>query len=302
MVKCFEITSKNVMIQKMKRLIVNRDTLIKPGLLWLAVPAILTAILVLIWVLKINKGKNEKLINPQVSVSTFPAGTSSALEKNPTISEAKPIPLPALSAGPASEPIKISKTLIENVPFAPQAPFAEWKDERFQDGCEEAASIIAVFWARDLDLTKDKMQEEIIKMAAFQVEKYREARDTSAKDSAQRLIKDYFNFDNFEVKENISLNDIKSELLKGNLVIVPANGQALGNLYFTQPGPERHNLVIRGFDDQKGIFITNDPGIKEGEMYEYPQMVLFSAIRDYPTGYHQPILEDKKVMIVVRKA
>lgn len=218
----------------------------------------------------------------------------------PTSTPQKPTLIP--TSTPSRVPVRKSRVLIENVPFAPQAPFAEWKDPRFQDGCEEAATLLAVYWAKGLTLDKTKAKEEILAMSAYQSEKYQEFRDTSASDTAKRLIAGYFNFDKFEVRNNISLEDIKNEIAKGNLVIVPANGQALNNPHFTPPGPERHNIVVRGFDDTTGEIITNDPGIKEGELYRYPQAVFYNAIRDYPTGYHQPISEQKKVMIVVRKA
>lgn len=264
---------KNDIIRKMKKFI---SILI----------IILAVVGVLVVIQKIEK--TEKIVKPNQIIAM------STLQTTPT---------PTLTPTPTPSPtiIKKSKVLIENVPFAPQAPFAEWKDPRFQDGCEEAAALLAVYWAKDLSLDKTKAKEEILAMSAYQTEKYQEFRDTSVKDTALWIMKGYFNFNNFEIKENISIEDIKTELGKGNLIIVPTNGQILGNPYFTAPGPERHNIVIRGFDDTSGIFITNDPGIKEGELYEYPQAVLFNAIRDYPTGYHQPILENNKIMIVVKK-
>ena len=67
------------------------------------------------------------------------------------------------------------------------------------------------------------------------------------------------------------------------------------------PGPERHNLVIRGYDPTNGEFITNDNGTKRGEAYRYKSDVLISAIRDYPTGDRNPITEIRRAMIVVRK-
>jgi hypothetical protein len=256
--------------------------------------AVLLIILIifLFWILMPKFLISKNLISSQITITTTPS---------PTIQDATQTPTPSLTK-PSPTLIKKSKTLIENVPFSSQAPFAQWKDERFQDGCEEAAALLAVYWARGLSLDKQKAKEEILAISAYQTEKYQEFRDTSVKDTAQWIIKGYFNFSNFEIKENISLEDIKNELIMGNLIIVPTNGQTLGNPHFTSPGPERHNLVIRGFDDQKGIFITNDPGIKEGESCEYPQGVLFSSIRDYPTGYHVPISEVKKNMIVVKKA
>ncbi len=245
-------------------------------------------VLLVLYITKRQLVNSEKLTEPPKNTISAPVPTQPKLTLTPT-----PTRPPT--------PIFKAKVLIENVPFAPQAPFAEWKDQRFQDGCEEAAALLAVYWARGLTLDKTKAKEEILAMSAYQSENYQEFRDTSAQDTAERLIKGYFHFENFAVQENITLADIKIALSKGNLVIVPANGQALENPHFTAPGPERHNIVVRGFDDTTGEVITNDPGIKEGELYRYPEQVFYNAIRDYPTGYHQPIVGVKKVMIVVKK-
>ena len=42
-------------------------------------------------------------------------------------------------------------------------------------------------------------------------------------------------------------------------------------------------------------------GTRLGEGYRYPVSTLFAAIRDYPTGYHEPIERTEKVMIVVSR-
>ncbi|NQV00931.1 MAG: C39 family peptidase [Parcubacteria group bacterium] len=188
-----------------------------------------------------------------------------------------------------------------NIPFICQAPFAEWDNSIFQDGCEEAASLMAVYWALNKELDKNIAQEKIIAMADYQKKKFGQAEDTSAQDTTERLIKGYFEYSNAEVRRNINIHDIIEEIKKGNAVIVPANGQLLGNPYFTQPGPEKHNLIIRGYDENKQEFITNDPGTRRGEEYRYNQDVLYNAIRDYPTGYHELIERIEKVMIVVWK-
>ena len=67
----------------------------------------------------------------------------------------------ALPAVAAEEPpltaTQPQKYYLEAVPFVPQAPFGEWKDRRFQDGCEEATSLIAVAWAQKKSLTKTQI-------------------------------------------------------------------------------------------------------------------------------------------------
>lgn len=190
---------------------------------------------------------------------------------------------------------------ILNVPFTPQAPFAEWDNPIFQDGCEEAASLMAVRWARGENLSKEEAKNEIIKISDYEAKNFGEYRDTSAEDTVLRIIKGYFGYDKAEARNNISVDDIIGEISRGNLVIAPMDGRKLGNPFYNPPGPERHMLVVRGYDAEKKEFITNDAGTKNGEKYRYKEDVLFGAIRDYLTGYHKPISNEIKAIIVIKK-
>lgn len=143
--------------------------------------------------------------------------------------------------------------------------------------------------------------QTLLAISEWEKEKFGSYRDTSAKDTAGRIIKDYFGYDNTEVKYDITATGITHELSIGNLVIVPADGRKLGNPYFTAPGPERHMLVVRGYDPKTNEFITNDNGTKRGETYRYKSSVLLGAIRDYPTGDGVPMTQERKAMIVVRR-
>ncbi|MCH7759451.1 C39 family peptidase, partial [Patescibacteria group bacterium] len=149
-------------------------------------------------------------------------------------------------------------------------------------------------------LTLLQAETEILALVDFEEKTYGYSNDTSAEDTA-KLFKSYFNYDLVSLRYGIDYQDIKVELAKGNLIIVPANGTKLGNPYFTPPGPLEHMLVIRGYDDLTQEFITNDPGTKRGEGFRYDYQVLENAIRDYPSGYHEPITRIRKVMIIIEK-
>ncbi|MFH1822538.1 MAG: C39 family peptidase, partial [Patescibacteria group bacterium] len=209
------------------------------------------------------------------------------------------IPIGVLNEAEGIIPIA-NKTILD-APFTAQAPFGQWKDERQEDGCEEASALMAVKWARGESLTKEEALAEILSSSDYSLEKYGEFRDISSADTIKWLFKDYFGYSKVALKMNITIEDIISELQKGNLVITPMNGQILHNPYYTPPGPPRHMLVIRGYDPAKQVFITNDSGTRNGELYEYDVQVLYDAIRDYPTGYHELITEIEKNMIVVWK-
>ena len=192
------------------------------------------------------------------------------------------------------------KVLLD-VPFTAQAPLGNWQDQRQQDGCEEAASLMAIKWARGESLTKEEALTEILTASDYLLETYGEYRDISAADTIKWIINDYFNYSKATLKMDITIDDIIYELGQGNLVITPMNGQIMHNPYYTLPGPSRHMIVIRGYDPDRRVFITNDPGTRNGELYEYDAQVLYQAIRDYPTGYHEIINKIAKNMIVVWK-
>jgi len=160
---------------------------------------------------------------------------------------------------------------------------------------------MAVYWAEGKILDQSAAEGAIARIADYEEKNYGGYHDTSVEDTAKRIIQGYFGSANFEVKKDIAIKDIIDQVKNGRLVIAPFDGRRLGNPYYTAPGPERHNLVIRGYDSAKKEFITNDPGTKRGEGYRYNEEILYNALRDYPTGDHQPIVQIEKNIIAVWK-
>ncbi|KUK79675.1 MAG: seg [Microgenomates bacterium 39_7] len=228
--------------------------------------------------------------SPQSEVTPEPISTDSTITTTP-----KPqlTPTPT-TAHPSS--IKF------NVPFTSQAPLGDWNDPFQQDDCEEASALMAVYWARGEIITSSEAARDIIVDASkWQLQHYQIARDASAEDTASRIIQGYFDWPHVQVKELIGYEQILESLYAGNLVITPMDGQKLGNPNFTGEGPERHMLVIIGYNADTQEFITNDPGTRRGRDYAYDRDLFMAAVRDYPTGDHEPIREEKKAMIVVLK-
>lgn len=181
------------------------------------------------------------------------------------------------------------RTINNIVSFTSQAPLGEWDDPRQQDACEEAVVLMAEAWLFQVPNYPTKIwRNKIVDLSDFQKEKYGEYRDASLLDIRDRIFKDYFAYPDVEIKNISSINDIIKELEAGNLVLAPTNGQALKNPNFKAPGPERHMLLIKGYDYEKKEFITNDPGTRKGADYRYSAEILYEAIRSYKTGYHEP--------------
>lgn len=183
------------------------------------------------------------------------------------------------------------------VPFLCQAPYANWS-QPWQDGCEEAAIIMALHYIKGDPLTKASGNQEILDLVDFQVKKYGGHDDLTAEQAA-RLIKDYYKYDKVDVRYDIKVQDIKDELAKGNIVIAPMAGRLLNNPYYTPPGPAYHYMLFKGYDDKKGEFITNDMGTKRGRNYRYKYNVAYKAIHDW-IGSKKTIAQGRKAAIVIK--
>ncbi len=238
-----------------------------------------------------NYTESEKLL----SVTPSSGASGSDISPSPTQSAS------GITETDKPEEIAIVFVMLD-VPFTAQSPFGEWDDPLQQDGCEEAASLIAMRWAKGEEIvSKQEAKDAMLAISNWQIQNYGGAVDTSAQDTADRIIKGYYDWQKVRVEVIESPQDIIREIVAGNLAILPMDGQKLGNPFFTTPGPERHMLVVIGYDPEKLEFITNDPGTRQGKHYRYPVNVLWSAIRDYPTGDHEPITKVEKNMIVISR-
>lgn len=196
-------------------------------------------------------------------------------------------------------PAKAGYVLL-NVPFTSQAPTGNWADPRQEDGCEEASILMAWLWTQNKSITPQEAEKAITDISDFETANYGNYFDLDAQDTA-KLMQDYYGYKKISVKIDPTIEDIKNELRKGILVLVPANGQKLGNPHYKSPGPLTHMLVIKGFDDAKGQFITNDPGTQYGKSYVYAYQTLYNAMVNYPSGRHEDQTGRPKAMILVQK-
>lgn len=179
-------------------------------------------------------------------------------------------------SSPSPSPI-LTGDINLNVPFQSQAPFRNWA-QPYQDACEEAAIIMVERSLRGVTLSKEEMKTEILRMVDFQNKEYGTFHDTNAKEAAQLAEAFYPNI-RAEVRYDVTVNDLKTLLYEGHPIIILVNGRKLGNPFYTQPGPDKHAIVLKGIKDDK--FITNDPGIGRGNDFLFPITTVFTATIDY---------------------
>lgn len=264
--------------------------------------AIIFVVIFLGWGYFFVATKKEK--NQQVQNKTENTNPAVVVEEN-KVEEKTEKPKKAQKNEIEENQEKPDKNTKLDVPFVVQAPFGNWSDPIFQNACEEASIVMAMGWINDKkEITPTEAKQKILDIVEFENKTFGYNTDTDIFD-VQKIFQKFYNQQNVFAKENITLVDIKSELQKGALVIVPAYGRALGNPNFTQPGPIVHMLVIIGHDPLAKEFITNDPGTRKGAGYRYNEKILFDAIWQYPSGASLPTSPPKgllkKGMVVVGK-
>jgi hypothetical protein len=185
-----------------------------------------------------------------------------------------------------------------NVPFTSQAPTSNW-DELHGEACEEASAIMAHAYfsgKTEPKLDASYVESELSKLTDWEKKTYGYYLDIDSHETA-KMIEDVYGLKT-RIIEDYSEDDIKKELVAGNLVILSFNGKQLGNPNFRNGGPVYHMLVVRGYNTQG--FVTNDPGTRNGMNYSYSWDTLYNAAGEWQ---HDTRKTDQsiKLAIVVSK-
>lgn len=234
-------------------------------------------------------------------------GTLELYEKNPDGTELSNIKLPVDFNGsqsnvnqafkPLEESVKdLPSTASIDVPFTPQAPFANWSDT-FNEACEEASLIMVEYFLRQEDLSQNIANSEIIDLVDWQ-KSHGYSEDIDAEELVSVAQTHFERIGTVYYDEEVTLENIKRLIAAGHPVIVPAAGKLLNNPHYRGDGPPYHMLVISGYDEEN--FITQDPGTREGKNYKYSYDTIVNAIHDW-TGDKATIEEGRKAMVVLGK-
>lgn len=164
------------------------------------------------------------------------------------------------------------------VPFTSQAPLGIW-DVFTEETCEEASfEMVRAYYAGQAEGSLDPASVDADFRAMVASE---DALLFGPSISASQFVTFAVTYANTQVRivENPTAEDLRGFLAAGHPVIIPAFGRKLGNPFFTGEGPLYHMLVLRGYTQT--AFITNDPGTRHGQNYQYANDVLLQAIGDW---------------------
>ena len=205
-----------------------------------------------------------------VAISDLKSKTLEEVEKSE-----KPVKPPDNFEDEKVQEAVLPEKFLLDVPFQSQAPFGDWS-QPYQDGCEEASIIMVKRFLENKSLSKEEMKSEIDASVAWQEKNWGGHNDLDAERTTE-LANKYFDLSGY-ILRNYDLDLLKKYISSGTPIIAPTAGRELGNPNFTGAGPEYHMLVIVGYNDSQGVFITNDPGTRKGENYIYKYQTLLDAI------------------------
>lgn len=177
------------------------------------------------------------------------------------------------------------------VPFTSQAPFQVW-DTDHEDFCEEASIAMVNAFYRKQTFTRESADRELFSIQSWEKEHLGEWVSTTAEETA-RILREHYGYKRVDVRYDVTIEDIETEVRAGRPVIVGADGKGL-NPNFRNGGPDYHMLVIKGFTPTR--FITNDPGTRLGADYTYDKQFLMTKIHDWNGG---DVPNGRRAMIVV---
>lgn len=190
---------------------------------------------------------------------------------------------------------KTPKSLILQVPFTAQAPTDKW--DRNED-CEEASITMANAYLNGQ--TQNEMSAADALNAINQLKNWENVNAgynmNSGADATTHMAQGAFGIIVKQIKD-FTEQDLKSELAKNNVILLPVNARLLGNTYLDN-GPLYHMIVVRGYNEKE--FIVNDPGTNSGNGNVYT----FDTLKKASSDWDQAALAmdpNRKVALVLSK-
>jgi len=198
---------------------------------------------------------------------------------------------------PQSDPIRPLPPAVHiHAPYYSQAPDGN-RNLPWSMLCSEANLALAAYAVQWIPLSKEQFKEDILAMIPIQEKAFGTYFSIPMRDLKSLYDTMYPDAGNAWILENPSLEDIKSELAQGNLIIAPTAGKLLENPFFINGWPRFHTILIIWYDDR--YFYTNEVGMSNGANYRYTHETVMHAMHDF-------VLEgditrwDKLVMVVER--
>ena len=178
-------------------------------------------------------------------------------------------------AATSTEKVKLS------VPFIIEIPDGTWTGN-WKNACEEASmSMVDQYYMGVSKISRAASKNIMNPLFAYQDSVWGGNADSNASRTV-KIIEANLDF-KATIKRNPTLDEIKNELRAGRPVISFHYAKYLANPghRFRVGGSYYHVMVISGFDDATGEFITEDSGAENGLDYRYKYDTLMATLGDF---------------------
>ena len=188
------------------------------------------------------------------------------------------------------------KTLVLQVPFTSQAPNDNW--DRNED-CEETSITMANSYLdgnTENTLSALLAQDAINKLKNWEQVNIGYNADTGV-DATTQMARGAFGLTVTHIRD-FTEQDLKNELAKNHVILLPINAKLLNNPLYRNSGPQYHMIVIRGYNEKE--FIVNDPGTNAGNGNTYSFELLKNSAADWDNKA-QAMDPTRKIAIILSK-
>jgi len=191
---------------------------------------------------------------------------------------------------------KAPASLILQVPFTAQAPTNNWS--RNED-CEETSVTMANAYLNGQ--TGDRMSATDAQKAINELKSWEQVNTgynaNTGADATMHMAQGAFGILVTQIKDYTE-QDLKNELAKNHVILLPINARKLGNPKYQDNGPLYHMIVVRGYNSKE--FIVNDPGTDSGDGNVYTFATLKNASADWD-NVAQAMDPNRKVALILSK-
>lgn len=165
------------------------------------------------------------------------------------------------------------------VPFTSQAPYGTWGSPWYKYA-EEACVYMAMLWVNNQEVPEFRQVAiDLYEIGSWEIAQFGTSDVTTAMQNRD-IFMDYYGHSRAYLTDNTDVESLTSALHSGSIVMLNVNGQILDNLNYGGEGPENHAILLIGYDEDKEVFIANDPGTRYGGEVEYTYEKILAANQD----------------------
>lgn len=173
---------------------------------------------------------------------------------------------------------KLPSAVYIHAPYYAQAPDGNWRLP-WSMLCSEANLVLAAYASKGKPLSKQQFTDDMLAMIPVQEKAFGTYFSIPMRDLKWLYDTMYPDAGRAWILDNPSIEDIKSQIAKGNLIIAPTAGRLLNNPFFINGWPRFHTILIVWYDER--YFYVNEVGMSNWADFKYTHDTVMYAMHDF---------------------